>query len=365
MVTIGSMTTSPRDLIGLSICGDVLEIGPGSRPFVVSPRANVKYADRSIEGGRDKNFPELIGQPNGVQAHYDIDLDTEGLSKLAPNSFDGLVASHVIEHVANPLGVLTEFSRVLRIGGKLLLVVPDRSCTFDAVRVPTPFSVPLAKYRAGVTEVDEASIREFCEAIYNQAPIHPRGVREWYNPRLLDASRFALHRRRTIHVHAWNPEEFASLLAAGMSEGAWFWRLDSMYFAEHLPKARGIEFALLLEKIPGENSLEESRKFVEDWCEKVICDTSVHPLRMLRFQEAMIRDGVDRQVAELPLQMMTARHKAEGHANSQERIALLNMELDAERIREEQIRKRRVTLLRSASWRISGVLHKMIGLVRG
>lgn len=358
------MTTSPRDLIGLSICGDVLEIGPGSRPFVVSPGANVKYADRSIEGGRDTNFPELIGQPAGVQAHYDVDLDTEGLSQLASSSFDGLVASHVIEHVVNPIGVLTEFSRVLRPGGKLLLVVPDRSRTFDAVRLPTPFSVPIAKYRAGVTELDEASIREFCEAIYNQAPIHPRLVREWYNPHLLDESRFELHRRRTIHVHAWSPEEFASLLAAGMSEGAWFWRLDSMYFAEHLPKSQGIEFALLLEKIPDKSSLEESRKFVENWCEKVVSDNSVRPLRMLRFQEAMIRDGMDRQIAELPLQILVAQHEAEGRTNSQDRIALLKRELDAERAREEQMRKRRITLLRSVSWRISGLLREMISLAR-
>lgn len=359
------MITSPRDLIGLSIDGDVLEIGPGSRPFIVAPDAKVRYADRSVEGGRDKNFPELIGQPPGVQAHYDIDLDTEGLSQLESSSFDGLVASHVIEHVANPLEVLAEFSRVLRVGGRLLLVVPDRSRTFDAVRTPTPFSVPLTKYRAGVTEVDEASIREFCEAIYNQPPIHPREVREWYNPRLLDAARFALHRRRSIHVHAWSPEEFASLLVAGMSEGAWLWRLNSMYFAEHLPKSQAIEFALLLEKIPSQGTQQAPRKFVEDWCEKAMGDPAIHPLRMLRFQEAMIRDGIDGQIATLPSLRVMTRYKAEGRTDCEEQLALLRTELNTERARAKQARERGTTLFKSVSWHITRLSSKVMSLVRG
>lgn len=359
------MITSPRDLIGLSIDGEVLEVGPGSRPFVVAPTAKVRYADRSVEGGRDKNFPELVGMPPGIQSHYDIDLDTEGLPQLESGSLDGLVASHVIEHVANPLEVIAEFSRVLRVGGKLLLVVPDRSRTFDAMRMPTPFSVPLAKYRAGVTEVDEASIREFCEAIYNQPPIHPREVRGWYNPKLLDAARFALHRRRTIHVHAWSPEEFASLLVAGMSEGAWHWRLNSMYFAEHLPRSQAIEFALLLEKIPDQGTKQEPRRFVEDWCEKAMVDAVTHPLRMLRFQEAMIRDGIDQQIATLPSMRMMAQCKAEGRTNCQEQLALLGTELDTERAREKQARERGTTLFKSVSWHITNLLGKVTGLVRG
>lgn len=359
------MITSPRDLIGLSIDGDVLEIGPGSRPFVVAPAAKVRYADRSVEGGRDKNFPELIGQPPGVQAHYNIDLDIEGLSQLESGSVDGLVASHVIEHVANPLEVLAEFSRVLRIGGKLLLVVPDRSRTFDAVRTPTPFSVPLAKYRAGVTEVDEASIREFCEAIYNQPPMHPREVRQWYNPKLLDAERFALHRRRTIHVHAWSPEEFASLLVAGMLEGVWRWRLNSMYFAEHLPKSQAIEFALLLEKIPDRDTQQEPQEFVEDWCKTAMGDTAISPLRILRFEEAMARDGIERQIAALPALRMMARYKAEGRTNGEDQLALLKIELDAERAREKQARARGATLFNFISWRITRLSNMVMSLVRG
>lgn len=354
-----STTSNPREVIGLAIAGDVLEIGPGNRPFSVAPTARVKYADRSIEGGRDRNFPELVGQPSGVQADYDIDLDTEGLSQIRSASLDGLVVSHVIEHVANPLAVLAEFERVLRIGGKLLLVVPDRTKTFDAARVPTPFSVPKAKYRAGVSEVDEATIREFCSAIYNQAPMHPRRVREWYNPQRLDADRLALHRRRSIHVHAWSPEEFASLLAASMMEGLGLWRLQSMYFPEHLPKPDAIEFAFLLEKVPDRNAQRGVREFVEKWCERASEDPAVDPLRILRFREAMIRDGIEVQFTALALEIMESRYRSQegGKGKGEDRVAQLKIELDAERIQAERARFRRPGVLKSSIWRITSLLR--------
>ena len=80
--TLCSMSSNPREVIGLALSGNVLEIGPGSRPFTVAPDAKVSYADRSVEGGRDANWPELIGAPAGVQAQYDLNLDTDGLSAI-------------------------------------------------------------------------------------------------------------------------------------------------------------------------------------------------------------------------------------------------------------------------------------------
>ncbi len=44
------------------------------------------------------------------------------------------VASHVIEHVPDFVGFLAEVDGVLRVGGRLGLVVPDRRYTFDFLR---------------------------------------------------------------------------------------------------------------------------------------------------------------------------------------------------------------------------------------
>ena len=78
---------------------------------------------------------------------------------------------------------------------------------------------------------------------------------------------------------------------------------------------------------------------------------------MLRFQEAMLRDGVDRKIAMLPSLMMAARYRTEGRAECERRIAMLKAELDAERKRAEEARKRGATLLKSIWWRITSLLR--------
>lgn len=59
------------------------------------------------------------------------------LNDVADGSYDALLASHVLEHLANPLGALAEWQRVVRPGGHLLLVVPHRDGTFDHRRPVT------------------------------------------------------------------------------------------------------------------------------------------------------------------------------------------------------------------------------------
>ena len=121
--TLTAMPEDPRSVIGQTIFGDVLEIGPGHEPFPVAPGARVRYADRSVDGGRDKNWPELVGFPHGPAADWNINLDVDGLDAIGDGTLDAVIACHVIEHLANPIAALREFERVLRPQGRLVLVV--------------------------------------------------------------------------------------------------------------------------------------------------------------------------------------------------------------------------------------------------
>ena len=49
------------------------------------------------------------------------------------NSLDYVVTSHVLEHVPNPVKALAEWYRVLRPGGIIYCLVPDRRYTWDHV----------------------------------------------------------------------------------------------------------------------------------------------------------------------------------------------------------------------------------------
>jgi hypothetical protein len=239
-----------------------------------------------VEGGRDKNFPELSGLPRGPQAHWNIDLDVDGLAPIADNSLDVVIACHVIEHLANPIAALREFERVLRPRGRLVLVVPDRNSTFDYARQPTPLAHALAKFDQGVTRVKDEEIREFCSAIYYQLPFHPTVVREWHNPRGLSAELLELHRRRTIHVHCWSPEEFASLIAGLLFNGLASWKLAGLY----LPgDPRPIEFGLVLER-GRSTGRSGGNQFVHDWTTAVLGTPDQDPRRIAKFDCALRRD---------------------------------------------------------------------------
>jgi SAM-dependent methyltransferase len=280
------MREDPRSVIGRTLSGDVLEIGPGHEPFPIAPGARVRYADRSVKGGRDKNWPELVGLPHGPEADFNINLDIDGLTPIQECSLDAVIACHVIEHLANPIAALREFERVLRHQGRLVLVVPDRNATFDSVRQPTPLAHVLAKFYERVTRVDDEDIREFCSAIYYQPPFHPADVREWHNPQRLDAELLELHRRRSIHVHCWSPEEFASLIAGLLADGLVSWKLADLY----LPgDPRQIEFGLVLERGPSTGRAACSQ-FVRDWTSAVLGTPDHDPRRIAKFDCALYRD---------------------------------------------------------------------------
>jgi Methyltransferase domain len=280
------MREDPRSVIGRTLSGDVLEIGPGHEPFPTAPNARVRYADRSVKGGRDQNWPELVGSPHGPEADLNIDLDIDGLAPIPDCSLDAVIACHVIEHLANPIAALREFERVLQRQGRLVLVVPDRNATFDSVRQPTPLAHVLAKFHRRVTEVDDEDIKAFCSAIYYQPPFLPAVVREWYNPQLLDAELLELHRRRSIHVHCWSPEEFASLIAALLANGLVSWKFADLYLPGN---PRQIEFGLVLER-GASTGRTAGNQFVRDWTSAVLGTPDHDPRRIAMFASALRRD---------------------------------------------------------------------------
>jgi SAM-dependent methyltransferase len=279
----------PREDIGRTLLGDVLEIGPGNAPFPTPPEARVTYADRSVAGGRDRTWPELVGQARGPDADIDLDLDLDGLGAIADDAFDVVVACHLIEHLADPIKALCEFERVLHRDGRLVLVVPDRTRTFDSVREPTPLAHLLDDFERQVTEVDAEHIREFCGAIFNQPPIHPDEVRDWHDPARLDDERLSLHRRRTIHVHCWTPEEFAVVIAGGLARGLMTWELIDLYFFDDAGDQPDNEFGLVLVR-PTEPSAptDQCVAFIHKWADLVLGDWDRDPARLVTLHSALL-----------------------------------------------------------------------------
>jgi len=82
--------------------------------------------------GPYKTFPHFIGVDNGNHAQFgwnikpDVFVETcEKLDIFASQSMDFVFSSHLLEHIEDYAGALKEWYRVLKVGGYLILYVPD------------------------------------------------------------------------------------------------------------------------------------------------------------------------------------------------------------------------------------------------
>lgn len=86
--------------------------------------------------------------------------DAIDLSMIADESYDFLLSCHSLEHMANPLKALGEWMRILKHGAYLLIVVPDKRCTFDHLRPVTSFSHILNDFERNTGEDDMSHLPE-------------------------------------------------------------------------------------------------------------------------------------------------------------------------------------------------------------
>jgi len=83
---------------------------------------------------------------------------------LIPNSkYDFILSSNCLEHVANPLKAIEEWIRVLKKGGLLFLVLPNKEYCFDHNRSVTDFSHLISDYQNNTSEHDLTHLDEILE----------------------------------------------------------------------------------------------------------------------------------------------------------------------------------------------------------
>jgi SAM-dependent methyltransferase len=83
------------------------------------------------------------------------------LSGIANASYDFVLASHVIEHVANPLRSMAEISRILIDQGTLILVLPHKDGTFDHKRPVTSLAHIEDDLEKNTPETDMTHLEEW------------------------------------------------------------------------------------------------------------------------------------------------------------------------------------------------------------
>ncbi|HQR94557.1 MAG: hypothetical protein B7Y15_12990 [Bacteroidetes bacterium 24-39-8] len=82
------------------------------------------------------------------------------LDFVSDDQYDFVLSCHSLEHVANPLKAIMGWKRIIKTGGKLALVLPDKEYTFDIKRPYTQFEHLLDDYQRNTPETDNTHFEE-------------------------------------------------------------------------------------------------------------------------------------------------------------------------------------------------------------
>jgi len=180
------------------LSGRGLEIGPLHRPMVKHSGMKVEYIDRYSVKDLREHYPELRDLPL-VEA--DILGDAQTLDNIEDNSYDFLISAHVIEHMRDPIGAVQQWCRVVKPGGKLYLIVPDKRMIFDRNRVRTTLEHLILDYRNPNLERD-----------YEHFLDYARFVHEKEGASALKEAERLIEMDYSIHFHVFIPSDVKRLL---------------------------------------------------------------------------------------------------------------------------------------------------------
>lgn len=152
-----------HDFAGLLRGKNGMEIGGPSQIFtsrgifpvypIASRLDNCNFGGKTVWEGdieEGQTFQFERNKPAGRQ----YIVEATAMECIPSTSYDFVLSSHVLEHTANPILALSEWVRLLKDQGTLVLLLPHREGTFDHRRPVTTLRHLIEDFDAGMTEDD-------------------------------------------------------------------------------------------------------------------------------------------------------------------------------------------------------------------
>jgi SAM-dependent methyltransferase len=194
---------------GLEIGGPSTNFGTlGFVPIydILESLDNCLYSSRTIWNGEVGGvFSYHPKKKPGVQFF----CEATNVHPIPKSSYECVLASHCLEHIANPLRALQEWTRVLVPGGVLLLVLPHKDGTFDWRRPTTTLEHMLSDYNSNVGEDDLTHLPEIL-VLHDLSRDKAAGTRAQFRQRCLENIS-----QRAIHHHVFDTQTALALVDRG------------------------------------------------------------------------------------------------------------------------------------------------------
>ena len=160
---------------------------------------NVIFAENTLWNNTKNNSDYII---NGKTIPGKVYIsDVVDMSIIKDKTYDFVFASHILEHLVNPLKGLSEITRVLKDDGLCILILPWKEATFDHKRPISQFSKLLENYN---NNRDEKNIDDYLPEIkkfYDLSRDKPAGTMEQFLERCKKQ-----YENRGLHVHVFDFE---------------------------------------------------------------------------------------------------------------------------------------------------------------
>ncbi|MFY7731665.1 MAG: methyltransferase domain-containing protein [Flavobacterium sp.] len=126
--------------------------------------------------------------------------DAVNITNVGDAVYDFIFSSHCLEHIANPIKALNEWLRIIKTGGHVILILPERTQCFDHKREISKFSTLISQYEKNVGEDDLSTLPEILKN-HDLAMDPPAGDLGSFTRRSLDN-----YNNRCLHHYVYSPE---------------------------------------------------------------------------------------------------------------------------------------------------------------
>jgi SAM-dependent methyltransferase len=168
---------------------------------------NCVFSMETIWEGKRAEGRSFFYQPRKGKG-FNFIREATDLHGISDHAYDFVLSSHSLEHIANPIKALREWTRVIKPRGAIIVILPDYRHTFDHRRRPTSVEHMMEDYERGTDESDLTHLAEILK-LHDLSLDRAAGTKDNFHQRALRN-----FENRCLHHHVFDERNSRELFEA-------------------------------------------------------------------------------------------------------------------------------------------------------